>query len=115
MSKAYLNPDTPLANIAPGQQDVRMVPINRMLPRSFFTNIQVGALLKVGQPATITAADACGMGRRDQQDAKRLWRTAAGRTSRYPGQIPVRRQWSRIHESTCQRGREILLIDEVCC
>jgi Oxidoreductase molybdopterin binding domain/Mo-co oxidoreductase dimerisation domain len=44
MSKAYLIPDTPGANIVPGQQGVHLVPINRMLPRSFFTN------LKDGQP-----------------------------------------------------------------
>jgi DMSO/TMAO reductase YedYZ molybdopterin-dependent catalytic subunit len=48
-AKAYLIPDTPFANIVPGQKDVKMVPINRMLPRSFFTNIQDGAVLKVGQ------------------------------------------------------------------
>jgi hypothetical protein len=30
-----------------------MIPINRMLPRSFFTNIQDGAVLKVGQTTTV--------------------------------------------------------------
>ncbi len=48
-TKAYLIPDTPFANVLPGQKDVKMVPINRMLPRSFFTNVQDGAVLKVGQ------------------------------------------------------------------
>jgi DMSO/TMAO reductase YedYZ molybdopterin-dependent catalytic subunit len=42
MSKGYLIPDTPGASITPGQTGVRMVPINRMLPRSFFTNLQDG-------------------------------------------------------------------------
>jgi DMSO/TMAO reductase YedYZ molybdopterin-dependent catalytic subunit len=51
--KAYLIPDTPFANIAPGQKDVKMIPINRMLPRSFFTNVQDGAALKVGQTTTV--------------------------------------------------------------
>jgi DMSO/TMAO reductase YedYZ molybdopterin-dependent catalytic subunit len=46
MSKAYLIPDTPGANITPGQKDVKMVPINRMLPRSFFTSLQDGAAVK---------------------------------------------------------------------
>jgi DMSO/TMAO reductase YedYZ molybdopterin-dependent catalytic subunit len=52
-TKAYLIPDTPFANIVPGQKDVKMVPINRMLPRSFFTNLQNGAVLRVGQTTTV--------------------------------------------------------------
>jgi DMSO/TMAO reductase YedYZ molybdopterin-dependent catalytic subunit len=42
MTTAYKIPDTPHANITPGQTGVRMVPINRMVPRSFFTNIASG-------------------------------------------------------------------------
>jgi DMSO/TMAO reductase YedYZ molybdopterin-dependent catalytic subunit len=52
-TKAYLIPDTPYANVDPGQQGVRMIPINRMVPRSFFTNVQDGTLLKVGQTTTL--------------------------------------------------------------
>jgi DMSO/TMAO reductase YedYZ molybdopterin-dependent catalytic subunit len=52
-TKAYLIPDTPFANVVPGQKDVKMVPINRMLPRSFFTNVQDGAVLKVGQTTIV--------------------------------------------------------------
>jgi DMSO/TMAO reductase YedYZ molybdopterin-dependent catalytic subunit len=52
-TRAYLIPDTPLASISPGQKGVRMVPINRMVPRSFFTNIQDGAVLKAGQTTTV--------------------------------------------------------------
>jgi DMSO/TMAO reductase YedYZ molybdopterin-dependent catalytic subunit len=52
-TKAYLIPNTPFANIVPGQKDVKMIPINRMLPRSFFTNVQNGALLKVGQTTIV--------------------------------------------------------------
>ncbi len=40
MKKAYLIPDTPGADITPGQQGVNMIPINRMVPRSFFTNVK---------------------------------------------------------------------------
>jgi DMSO/TMAO reductase YedYZ molybdopterin-dependent catalytic subunit len=43
MTSAYTIPDTPHANIAPGQTGVKMVPINRMVPRSFFTNITEGS------------------------------------------------------------------------
>jgi hypothetical protein len=50
MSKAYVIPDTPGANIAPEQKDVKMVPINRMVPRSFFTNLRVGAHVTRAQP-----------------------------------------------------------------
>ena len=52
-TKAYLIPDTPFANIVPGAQGIKMIPINRMLPRSFFTNIQDGARLKVGQTTVV--------------------------------------------------------------
>jgi DMSO/TMAO reductase YedYZ molybdopterin-dependent catalytic subunit len=48
MSKAYLIPDTPGANVVPGQSGVRMVPINRMVPRSFFTNLKDGDAVSRG-------------------------------------------------------------------
>jgi DMSO/TMAO reductase YedYZ molybdopterin-dependent catalytic subunit len=43
MATAYTIPDTPHANITPGQAGVKMIPINRMVPRSFFTNVANGA------------------------------------------------------------------------
>jgi len=45
---AYTIPDTPHANVTPGQTGVKMVPINRMVPRSFITNIKAGASLPAG-------------------------------------------------------------------
>jgi DMSO/TMAO reductase YedYZ molybdopterin-dependent catalytic subunit len=42
MTVAYTIPDTPHANISPGQNGVKMIPINRMAPRSFFTNLASG-------------------------------------------------------------------------
>jgi DMSO/TMAO reductase YedYZ molybdopterin-dependent catalytic subunit len=53
MTRAYLIPDTPLADIVPGQQGVKLIPINRMVPRSFFTNIQDQAQLKIGETTTL--------------------------------------------------------------
>jgi DMSO/TMAO reductase YedYZ molybdopterin-dependent catalytic subunit len=53
MSKAYLIPDTPQANITPGQSGVKMVPINRMVPRSFFTNLTNGQNVAAGKPLTV--------------------------------------------------------------
>jgi Oxidoreductase molybdopterin binding domain/Mo-co oxidoreductase dimerisation domain len=40
---AYTIPDTPGANMKPGEANVKMVPINRMIPRSFVTNLRDGA------------------------------------------------------------------------
>ncbi len=45
MAKAYQIPDTPHANVEPGQTGVKTVPINRMVPRSFFTNLGDGSVL----------------------------------------------------------------------
>jgi DMSO/TMAO reductase YedYZ molybdopterin-dependent catalytic subunit len=53
MSHAYLIPDTPYADVVPGQQGVKMVPINRMLPRSFFTNVRDQTKFKVGETTTV--------------------------------------------------------------
>jgi DMSO/TMAO reductase YedYZ molybdopterin-dependent catalytic subunit len=43
---AYTIPDTPHADMKPGQTGVKMVPINKMVPRSFITNIKSGATLQ---------------------------------------------------------------------
>jgi DMSO/TMAO reductase YedYZ molybdopterin-dependent catalytic subunit len=53
MKTAYTIPDTPHADMKPGQANVPMVPINRMVPRSFITNIRPGATLKAGSPVAI--------------------------------------------------------------
>jgi len=52
-AKAYLIPDTPHADVAPGQPGVKLIPINRMLPRSFFTNIRNDATFKIGQTIAV--------------------------------------------------------------
>ena len=48
MAKAYTIPDTPGANMKPGQTDVKMVPINKMVPRSFVTNLRHGTTVQPG-------------------------------------------------------------------
>ena len=45
---AYLIPDTPGADMKPGQSGVAMVPITKMVPRSFITNLGTGEPLKAG-------------------------------------------------------------------
>jgi hypothetical protein len=39
--------------MTPGQAGVTMVPINKMVPRSFVTNLRNGAALKVGAPTLV--------------------------------------------------------------
>ncbi len=50
MAQAYLIPDTPHADVRPGQTGVKTVPINRMVPRSFITNIRAGEMLRAAAP-----------------------------------------------------------------
>ncbi len=45
---AYLIPDTPGANVKPGQTGMKMIPINKMVPRSFITGIEDGHVLPRG-------------------------------------------------------------------
>jgi DMSO/TMAO reductase YedYZ molybdopterin-dependent catalytic subunit len=74
MTRAYLIPDTPQADIAPGQQGVKLIPINRMVPRSFFTNVKDQAKFKVGETTTVRGIAFGG----DTGLAKVLFSTDAG-------------------------------------
>jgi DMSO/TMAO reductase YedYZ molybdopterin-dependent catalytic subunit len=53
MAKAYQIPDTPHADVSPGQAGVKTVAINKMAPRSFFTNLVDGSVLDVSKPRTV--------------------------------------------------------------
>ncbi len=53
MTKAYLIPDTPQASVKPGQTGFPLVPINRLVPRSWFTNVSSGAKVKAGAPVPL--------------------------------------------------------------
>lgn len=50
---AYKIPDTPGGNMTPGQTGVAMVPINRMVPRSFVTNLKAGDTVKAGTAVAV--------------------------------------------------------------
>ena len=50
---AYTIPDTPRASIRPGETGVKMIPINRMVPRSFVTNVTSGSRMKADAPTTL--------------------------------------------------------------
>ena len=49
-TKAYLIPDTPGATMKPGDTGIKMVPINRMVPRSFVTSLAPGSRVSSGVP-----------------------------------------------------------------
>lgn len=53
MKSAYRVPDTPFANVRPGQMGFATVPISRMGPRSFFTNAQDGGRVQAGSPVSL--------------------------------------------------------------
>jgi DMSO/TMAO reductase YedYZ molybdopterin-dependent catalytic subunit len=74
---AYTIPDTPHASIKPGQTDVKMIPINRMVPRSFVTNIASGGRVSAAAPAAlrgIAFGGDCGVARVEVSiDQGRSW------------------------------------------
>jgi DMSO/TMAO reductase YedYZ molybdopterin-dependent catalytic subunit len=53
MKTAYTIPDTPHADMKPGQTGIKMVPINRMVPRSFTTNLKSGATIHAGNATVV--------------------------------------------------------------
>jgi DMSO/TMAO reductase YedYZ molybdopterin-dependent catalytic subunit len=53
MKTAYRIPDTPHASVKPGESGFKTVPINRMAPRSFVTNLTDGATVKAGAPLPV--------------------------------------------------------------
>ena len=59
MAKAYRVPDTPFANVAPGATGFPTVPINRMVPRAWVTNLADGARIAM-QPRLAVGGIAMG-------------------------------------------------------
>ena len=53
MKTAYLIPSTPHADVKPGQTGFPTEPINRMVPRSFFTNVTDATTVKPGAPVPL--------------------------------------------------------------
>ena len=81
MTTAYRIPDTPGANVRPGETGVKTVPINRMVPRSFFTNVADGASVAAGAPVAlrgIAFGGDCGVAQVDLSiDDGRTWQRAS--------------------------------------
>ena len=68
MTQAYRIPDTPGANVRPDETGYKTVPISRMVPRSFFTNMTDGETVKAGTalaPRGIAFGGDCGVARVD--------------------------------------------------
>src|ERR1700681_1893849 len=81
MATAYRIPDTPYANVKLGETGFKTVPINRMLPRSFVTNVQNAATVKAGATVPIRGiafGGDCGVSRVEiSVDDGRSWQPAA--------------------------------------
>ncbi|HVI87479.1 MAG TPA: molybdopterin-dependent oxidoreductase [Dongiaceae bacterium] len=78
---AYRIPDTPFANIKPGETNVKTVPINRMLPRSFITNLRSGQAVTTGTATPlrgIAFGGDCGVAKVEiSADGGRTWQAAS--------------------------------------
>lgn len=77
MVKAYTIPDTPHASVRPGETGYKQVSINRMVPRSFITNLADNATVQSGTPAMVRGiafGGACGVARVDfSADGGKTW------------------------------------------
>jgi DMSO/TMAO reductase YedYZ molybdopterin-dependent catalytic subunit len=81
MKTAYRIPDTPHGNVKPGESGFATVPINRMAPRAFFTNLTNGATVKPGAPLQIRGiafGGDCGVAKVElSEEGETTWRAAA--------------------------------------
>ena len=81
MKIAYRIPDTQGANVKPGETGFKTVPINRMVPRSFFTNVTDATTVKPGAPVPlrgIALGGDCGVGKVDLSvDGGKSWQATA--------------------------------------
>jgi hypothetical protein len=107
---AYTIPDTPHASIEPGETDVKMVPINKMVPRSFVTNLPSGQKVNAATPATLRGI---AFGRRLWCGKRRLLhrsrqKLAPGATGKGPGQIWISAVADPIHAAFARQLHRIL-------
>lgn len=109
MAKAYTIPDTPHANMKPGQKGVKFVPINRLVPRSFVTNLKSGATVRAGAPALVRGiayGGDTGVARVDiSQDGGKTWQpTSLGKDE---GKYSFRRWETHL---TPAKGKSALMV-----
>jgi hypothetical protein len=95
MKTAYRIPDTPGANVKPGETGFKTVPINKMVPRSFFTNVTNATTARPGAPVPlrgIAFGGDCGVARVDlSSDGGKTWQ--ATQLGRDEGKYSFR-QWT---------------------
>jgi hypothetical protein len=95
MKTAYRIPDTPQASVKPGETGFKTVPINRMVPRSFFTNVSDATTAKPGAAVPVRGiafGGDCGVSEVElSADSGKSWqKTALGKDEG----IYSFRQWS---------------------
>jgi DMSO/TMAO reductase YedYZ molybdopterin-dependent catalytic subunit len=107
---AYTIPDTPHANVQPGQTGFKSVPINRMVPRSLITNIKPGDTLQAGAPTLargIAFGGDTGVARVDfSSDGGNTWQQA--QLGKDEGKYSFR-QW-QIRFTAPARGSQVLMV-----
>jgi DMSO/TMAO reductase YedYZ molybdopterin-dependent catalytic subunit len=81
MKTAYRVPDTPYANVKPGETGFKTVPINRMGPRSFFTNLADATTVQREAPVSVRGiafGGDCGVARVElSADSGQTWQAAS--------------------------------------
>jgi len=109
-AKAYKVPDNHFANVRPGEDNVPQIPINRMLPRSFFTNLRSGDTLNTGQQTTVRGIAFGGINALKQVqlslDGGQTW--ADTQLGRDYGKYSFRQWQSSVRFS--QRGQQFLMV-----
>jgi DMSO/TMAO reductase YedYZ molybdopterin-dependent catalytic subunit len=107
---AYRIPDTPHANVKPSDTDIKLVPITRMVPRSFMTNIKAGDTLKAGAPTLargIAFGGDAGVARVDfSSDGGKSWQQAE--LGKDEGKYSFR-QW-QISFTPATKGEHVLMV-----
>jgi DMSO/TMAO reductase YedYZ molybdopterin-dependent catalytic subunit len=110
MKTAYTIPDTPHASVKPGETGFKSVPISRMIPRSFVTNIKAGDTLRAGVPALargIAFGGDSGVSRVDfSSDGGKRWQEA--RLGTDEGKYSFR-QW-QISFTPLVAGKQVLMV-----
>jgi DMSO/TMAO reductase YedYZ molybdopterin-dependent catalytic subunit len=105
MATAYRIPDTPFASVKPGETGFNTVPMNRMIPRSFFTNVTHGKTVRSGSAVPVRGiafGGDCGVSQVElSTDGGSTWRkTELGRDEG----VYSFRQWST-HVPAPQSGK----------
>jgi DMSO/TMAO reductase YedYZ molybdopterin-dependent catalytic subunit len=110
VKSAYLIPDTPYANVKPGETGVKFVPISRLVPRSFITNINAGDTLQAGAPTLargIAFGGNTGVSRVDfSSDGGKSWQQAE--LGKDEGKYSFR-QW-QINFAVPVKGAQVLMV-----